>query len=281
MYQAKQSRTGIAVYDPPQDINSLERLKTVQQLHKTIQEGRFLIQYQPILSILDRAVSKWEALVCWEHPTRGLLRPNEFVPLAEESGLIGELDLAVLRQAVQDQRRLGGELAINFSAVTLAHPNWVCEVVHSLVEETLQPSMLWLEITESALLPERQKWLGGLVALRGLGVRVALDDFGMGYSSLAHLKQVPIDLIKIDKSFVAEIRAEPDLGGYPAGHAAAGQRLWPQDPGRRGGKPDPARVAGPPRLPLCPGLLHRAAHVARSSNRRDHDQGVLIPDSKR
>ena len=179
MYQAKQSRTGIAVYDPPQDINSLERLKTVQQLHKTIQEGRFLIQYQPILSILDRAVSKWEALVCWEHPTRGLLRPNEFVPLAEESGLIGELDLAVLRQAVQDQRRLGGELAINFSAVTLAHPNWVCEVVHSLVEETLQPSMLWLEITESALLPERQKWLGGLVALRGLGVRVALDDFGM------------------------------------------------------------------------------------------------------
>ncbi len=214
MYQAKQARTGIAIYDPAQDINSLERLETVQQLRKTIQEGCFLIQYQPILSIPDRVVSKWEALVRWEHPTRGLLRPNEFVPLAEESGLIGELDLAVLKQAVQDQRRLGGELTINFSAVTLAHPNWVREVVRSLVDETLQPSMLWLEITESALLPERQKWLGGLVALRGLGVRVALDDFGMGYSSLAHLKQVPVDLIKIDKSFVSDIgsnRASEDI----------------------------------------------------------------------
>lgn len=205
MYQAKHARTGIAIYDPTQDINSLERLETIQQLRKTIQEGRFLIQYQPILNIQNRFVSKWEALVRWEHPTRGLLRPSEFVPLAEDAGLIGELDLTVLKQAVQDQRRLGGELAINFSAVTLAHPNWVREVVRSLVEETLQPSMLWLEITESALLPERQKWLGGLVALRGLGVRVALDDFGMGYSSLAHLKQVPIDLIKIDKSFVSEI----------------------------------------------------------------------------
>jgi diguanylate cyclase (GGDEF)-like protein/PAS domain S-box-containing protein len=205
MYQAKHARTGIAIYDPAQDLNSLERLKTVQQLRKTIQEGHFLIQYQPILSIQDRFVSKWEALVRWEHPTRGLLRPSEFVPLAEDAGLIGELDLVVLRQAVQDQRRLGGELTINFSAVTLAHPNWVREVVRSLVDETLQPSMLWLEITESALLPERQKWLGGLVALRGLGVRVALDDFGMGYSSLAHLKQVPVDLIKIDKSFVHEI----------------------------------------------------------------------------
>jgi len=209
MYQAKQARTGIAIYDPAQDLNSLERLETVQQLRKTIQEGRFLIQYQPILSIPDRSLSKWEALVRWEHPTRGLLRPSEFVPLAEDSGLIGELDLAVLKQAVGDQRRLGGELAINFSAVTLAHPNWVREVVRSLVDETLQPSMLWLEITESALLPERQKWLGGLVALRGLGVRVALDDFGMGYSSLAHLKQVPVDLIKIDKSFVSDIGSNP------------------------------------------------------------------------
>ncbi len=214
MYQAKHARTAIAIYDPTQDINSLERLETVQQLRKTIQEGHFLIQYQPILNIQSRRVSKWEALVRWEHPTRGLLRPSEFVPLAEEAGLIGELDLAVLKQAVQEQRRLGGELTINFSAVTLAHPNWVREVVRSLVEETLQPSMLWLEITESALLPERQKWLGGLVALRGLGVRVALDDFGMGYSSLAHLKQVPIDLIKIDKSFISDIgsnRASEDI----------------------------------------------------------------------
>ncbi|MCX7600788.1 MAG: EAL domain-containing protein [Meiothermus sp.] len=214
MYQAKHARTGIAIYDPTQDLNSLERLETVQQLRQTIQEGRFLIQYQPILNIQSRFVSKWEALVRWEHPTRGLLHPSEFVPLAEEAGLVGELDLAVLKQAVQDQRRLGGELAINFSAVTLAHPNWVREVVRSLVEETLQPSLLWLEITESALLPERQKWLGGLVALRGLGVRVALDDFGIGYSSLAHLKQVPVDLIKIDKSFIGEIgsnRAAEDI----------------------------------------------------------------------
>jgi len=205
MYQAKQARTHVAIYDPAQDINSIERLETIQQLRRTIQQGRFLIQYQPILNIAERYINKWEALVRWEHSTRGLLRPADFVPLAEESGLIGELDIAVLKQAVRDQKRLSGELAINFSAFTLAHPDWVREVVRSLVDEAVQPSMLWLEITESALLPERQKWLGGLVALRGLGVRVALDDFGMGYSSLAHLKQVPVDLIKIDKSFVAEI----------------------------------------------------------------------------
>ncbi|MBF6595855.1 MAG: EAL domain-containing protein, partial [Thermaceae bacterium] len=159
----------------------------------------------PILSIEDKFVSKWEALVRWAHPTRGLLRPSEFVPLAEEAGLIGELDLAVLRQAVRDHKSLGGELTINFSAATLAHPNWVREVVRALVDEGMQPGRLWLEITESALLPERQRWLGGLVALRGLGVRVALDDFGMGYSSLSHLKQVPVDLIKIDRSFMQDI----------------------------------------------------------------------------
>jgi diguanylate cyclase (GGDEF)-like protein/PAS domain S-box-containing protein len=205
MYQAKQGRTGVAVYDPEQDRNSLERLQLVQELRSTIRKGQFLIQYQPILNIEDKFVSKWEALVRWAHPTRGLLRPAEFVPLAEEAGLIGELDLAVLRQAVRDHKSLGGELTINFSAATLAHPNWVREVVRALVDEGMQPGRLWLEITESALLPERQRWLGGLVALRGLGVRVALDDFGMGYSSLSHLKQVPVDLIKIDRSFVQDI----------------------------------------------------------------------------
>lgn len=205
MYQAKQGKIGVAVYDPEQDRNSLERLQLVQELRETIREGEFLIQYQPILSIEDKFVSKWEALVRWAHPTRGLLRPGEFVPLAEEAGLIGELDLAVLRQAVRDHKSLGGELTINFSAATLAHPNWVREVVRALVDEGMQPGRLWLEITESALLPERQRWLGGLVALRGLGVRVALDDFGMGYSSLSHLKQVPVDLIKIDRSFMQDI----------------------------------------------------------------------------
>ncbi|WP_233498258.1 bifunctional diguanylate cyclase/phosphodiesterase [Meiothermus sp. QL-1] len=202
MYQAKQSRTGIAVYDPALDVNSLERLKTIQELRRSIQEGQFLIWYQPILALPEQRVVRWEALVRWEHPVRGLLSPMEFVPLAEESGLVGELDLVVLRQAVREQKRLNRGLAVNFSASTLAHPHWVREVVRALVEENLPPEFLWIEITESALLPERQRWLAGLVALRGLGVRVALDDFGMGYSSLAHLRQLPVDLVKIDKSFV-------------------------------------------------------------------------------
>jgi EAL domain-containing protein (putative c-di-GMP-specific phosphodiesterase class I) len=196
---------GIAIYDPDQDRNSLERLHLIQELRQTIQENGFLIQYQPILNISDHYVSKWEALVRWPHPTRGMLRPGEFIPLAEEAGIIGELDLVVLRQAVRDHQHMGGELTINFSAATLSHPNWVREVVRALVDEGMQPGRLWLEITESALLPERQRWLAGLVALRGLGVRVALDDFGMGYSSLSHLRQVPVDLIKIDRSFVEGI----------------------------------------------------------------------------
>lgn len=209
MYHAKTERKGFFIYDPEQDHNSLERLERIQALRQTIQQGNFLIQYQPILSMAERKIQKWEALVRWPHVSKGLLRPHEFIPLAEETGLIGDLDLSVLRQALHDHAVLGGELTVNFSAVTLAHPNWVREVVKALVDSKMSPSSLWLEITESALLPERQKWLSGLVALRGLGVRVALDDFGMGYSSISHLREVPIDLVKIDKIFVQEIGHNP------------------------------------------------------------------------
>ncbi len=209
MYHAKTEKNGFFIYDPEQDHNSLERLELIQELRKTIAQGEFLIQYQPILSIADRDVQKWESLVRWIHPIRGLMWPHEFIPLAEESGLIGDLDLAVLRQALRDHRVLDGEITVNFSAVTLAHPNWVREVIKALVDSDMPPSRLWLEITESALLPERQKWLSGLVALRGLGVRIALDDFGMGYSSISHLREVPIDLVKIDKLFTQEIGHNP------------------------------------------------------------------------
>jgi diguanylate cyclase (GGDEF)-like protein/PAS domain S-box-containing protein len=205
MYQAKNSRSGVMVYDPRHDHYSLEDLHMAQEIREAIGQGELALEFQPILNLRDMRWVKWETLVRWQHPLHGWILPMRFIPKAEETGLIGDLDLHVLRNAVKAHSRLSGGLTINLSASTLAHPNWVREVVRALVEEGIPPEDLWLEITESALLPERQKWLSGLEALRALGVRVALDDFGMGYSSLNYLRHVPVDLLKIDRTFIAEI----------------------------------------------------------------------------
>jgi EAL domain-containing protein (putative c-di-GMP-specific phosphodiesterase class I) len=168
-----------------------------------------VLAYQPLVRISDEEVGGVEALVRWRHPTRGLLAPAFFLPVAEESGLILPLGRWVLREACRQACEwVGGragrpfKVSVNLSARQLHHPDLVDEVVGAIEDAGLDPGALVVEITESMVLRDHQAVAAKLQALRGLGVGVALDDFGTGYSSLSHLQHLPVDQIKIDRSFV-------------------------------------------------------------------------------
>ena len=152
----------------------------------------------------------FEALVRWHHPERGVVSPADFIPVAEQSGLIVPLGQAVLEQACAEAVRWNGDrggreplrVAVNFSPRQLSHPRAVETVVETLEQAGLDPSLLCVEITESALVDDAASTLGTLNRLKELGVRLALDDFGTGYSSLTYVRRFPIDTLKIDRSFI-------------------------------------------------------------------------------
>ncbi len=159
-----------------------------------------------------------EALVRWHHPVRGLIGPDEFIPLAERTGLIGPIGSWVLDTAIDqltrwDRARPGGtrlNMAVNLSARQLSEPDCVDWVAAALRRSGLDGGRLHLELTEGALVENLESGRDTLRALRGLGVRIAIDDFGTGYSSLSYLKRLPIDMLKIDRSFVAGLGTDPD-----------------------------------------------------------------------
>ena len=175
-------------------------------LRTALAEGQFELHYQPLVNLESNAISGLEALLRWQHPTRGMVAPAEFVPRAEESGLIVPLGAWVLRQACLDAVVLPGaiKVAVNLSAVQLRSRQLV-ETVVSALASGLPAHRLELEITESVLLENSEATLATLHTLRQLGVRVALDDFGTGYSSLGYLRRFPFDKIKIDRCFVADL----------------------------------------------------------------------------
>lgn len=208
MYRAKGERGSFAFYRADLSPYSRERLSLEQELHQALEGREFTLYYQPILNLSQGRVDKLEALLCWPHPVRGMILPGEFIPVAEESGLVRRLDRWVLRQATSRAVSLGLEVAVNISAKSLVSPDLPKWVEAALGESRLDAGWLWLEITETALLHDPDMALRNLEALRALGVRIALDDFGMGYSSLSHLKRLPVDLLKIDCSFVAGIGQE-------------------------------------------------------------------------
>ncbi|MWR36482.1 EAL domain-containing protein, partial [Helicobacter pylori] len=164
-----------------------------------------VLHYQPVLELKTQTLRRMEALVRWQDPERGMVPPHEFVPLAEESGIIQELDLFVLEQALREANTHGLEFSLNLSARNFHDPHFVELAARLLQQYPLGRGRLWLEITETALMLEREKAIYNLQALRNLGARIALDDFGMGYSSLAYLKHLPVDLLKLAKQFVAGI----------------------------------------------------------------------------
>jgi len=214
MYQAKALRSGCHVYFADGDpTTGTDRLRTLEELRLAIRERKLSVYYQPKVNAQTRSVSGVEALVRWEHPTRGLLFPISFLPLAEDNGLMRELTVAVLEQSLDQVRRwrdAGRHLAVavNLSASSLVDLELPEMVWRLLFNRDLPASSLELEITEDFLMGDRERAREILTQLRRLGIRVAIDDFGTGYSSLAYLRELPIDELKLDRSFVTPMSGD-------------------------------------------------------------------------
>ncbi|MGZ4665187.1 MAG: EAL domain-containing protein [Frankiaceae bacterium] len=217
MYHAKSEESSIAEYQPRLAERARRRLALKSDLQRAIQRHEFEVHYQPIIKLDGREVVGAEALVRWRHPTRGLLLPAEFLALSEETGLIVPLGALVLRQACRQaavwSQRPGWEgVSVNIPVRHFMRPGFPAEVSALLAETYLPPEQLVLELTESALLHQEQGLFDRLAALRATGVRLAIDDFGSGYSSLGYLRRLDVDIVKIDKSFVDRVhRAGRDV----------------------------------------------------------------------
>ena len=207
MYAAKRARSGHALYDSTQDQDSLVRLTLTSALGHAIEHQELVLHYQPKVSFSTGRVVSAEALVRWQRPGQALLLPDEFIPLAERTGLIRPLTEWVLHEALRQcaaWRSAGIEitLAVNLSARNLQEAHLAEQVAAHLAAWNVPPECLELEITESAIMADPVRALAVLTRLDAMGVRLSIDDFGTGYSSLAYLKQLPVDTLKIDKSFV-------------------------------------------------------------------------------
>ncbi|MDH4178517.1 MAG: bifunctional diguanylate cyclase/phosphodiesterase [Thermoleophilia bacterium] len=210
MYAAKQGRAGVLRYDARIDLNDAANLVLMTELREAVDRSELEVHYQPIVETGTGMLRSVEALVRWNHPTRGLLQPGAFMPLAEHTRLVVELNRMVLREATRrcaEWRRHGAGLgvSVNLSVLELLDASCVHDVVGALENAGLPPSALTIEITEGAFVREPGRVTRTLDALRELGVRVAIDDFGTGYSSLGYLRTLPVDVLKIDRSFIADI----------------------------------------------------------------------------
>ncbi|MDP8937965.1 MAG: EAL domain-containing protein [Actinomycetota bacterium] len=218
MYQAKRRGRGRhQVFSEDMRSGAPDRLSVENDLRRAVRHNQLMLFYQPIVR-LDRAeIVGFEALVRWDHPRRGLLGPGDFIPQAEESGLIVPLGRSVLDQAcVQAVAWERGpaqgrplSISVNVSARQLAHPGWAEEVAEVLDQTGMEPRRLALEITESVLMADPDTTATRLEELRRLGVRIAIDDFGTGYSSLGYLRRLPVDVLKIDKTFIDGVAQGP------------------------------------------------------------------------
>jgi diguanylate cyclase (GGDEF)-like protein len=211
LYRAKANgKNGHAVFDATLESHALERLELERDLRLALEGREFRLYYQPLIQLESGSLSGWEALVRWEHPVRGLIFPSAFIPIAEETGLIVPIGRWVVqeacRQAREWQDRFPSEpqrtMSVNLSARQFANPQLVDDVQNALNCAHLDPRLLVLEITESVVMQDAGAAVRILHQLKALGIRVAIDDFGTGYSSLAYLKRFPLDVLKIDRSFV-------------------------------------------------------------------------------
>jgi diguanylate cyclase (GGDEF)-like protein/PAS domain S-box-containing protein len=213
MYVAKQTRGGYVAYQPDQDHTSTERLTLVGSLRRAIADDELTLYYQPKVDCRSGAVAGVEALVRWQHPQQGLVPPDRFIPLAEQTGLIRPLTRWVLNAAISQtsnwhEQGLMLSVAVNLSAHDLQDAQLPARVAELLTRHHVGAEWLKLELTESALMADPTQALQVLTELCELGVRIAIDDFGTGYSSLGYLKHLPAHEIKIDRSFVADMAAQ-------------------------------------------------------------------------
>jgi EAL domain-containing protein (putative c-di-GMP-specific phosphodiesterase class I) len=203
------------LYSPEQDHHSTDQLALVAQLRRAIREREIIVYYQPQADFRTGDVRSVEALVRWEHPERGLLPPDSFIPLAEHTGMIRALTSHVLDASLEQCRRWRDEgldlgVAVNITGRDLLDLRFADEVERGLRRWEIDPSHLELEITENTVLADPARARSVLLALSRLGVRLAIDDFGSGNSSLGYLKRLPINVLKIDKSFVIQMQASDD-----------------------------------------------------------------------
>ena len=208
LYRAKNEGKGTyQFFEASLDEEARRRRQLEMDLRQTVREGGFELYFQPLYSMAEGHVKGFEALLRWDHPTRGFVGPAEFIPLAEETGLIVQIGEWVIREACAHAARWPGDLsvAVNVSPRQFASAGLAQTVVQALASSGLPPARLELEITESIFIGSVDRALAVLHSLRALGVRIALDDFGTGYSSLSYLRSFPFDKLKIDQSFVRDL----------------------------------------------------------------------------
>jgi diguanylate cyclase (GGDEF)-like protein len=208
LYRAKGDGRGMfRFFEPVMDLQMQTRRVMEQDLRKALPAGEFELHYQPVVNLASNEISGFEALIRWNHPTKGVISPAAFIPLAEEIGFIVPIGEWVIRQACATAAQWPENLhiAVNISAVQFRNPGLMQVIVGALAASGLQPTRLEIEITETVLLHNKEATLAVLHQLRELGIRIAMDDFGTGYSSLTYLQSFPFDKIKIDRSFVKDI----------------------------------------------------------------------------
>jgi len=215
LYDAKQLRSGVAVYQPGRDEVHLRQLTLMGDLRQSITRGQLSLRFQPKVDLASRKVKHTEALLRWRHADLGAIPPDEFIPLAERSGFVHELTRFVLENALRQNSEWRDEgldlgMAINLSAMDLMDADLPDFIQACLRRHRVPPARLILEVTESALMRDVDYAVRTLHRLRASGLRLSIDDFGTGYSSLAQLKRLPVDELKIDKSFVTQMTEGSD-----------------------------------------------------------------------
>jgi diguanylate cyclase (GGDEF)-like protein len=211
MYRAKGlGKARFQTFEPGMHVQVLERLELEVDMARALERAEMTVHYQPIVELASSRIVALEALVRWRHPMRGMIQPNDFIPLAEETGQIHRLGEWVLEQAVRDAQRWNTDICphapvrvgVNLSARQLQEATLVGQIAAALSASTLDPELLVLEITETVLMQDLEGTVGRLQDLKRLGVALSVDDFGTGYSSLQYLRRFPLDSLKIAKSFV-------------------------------------------------------------------------------
>jgi EAL domain-containing protein (putative c-di-GMP-specific phosphodiesterase class I) len=214
MYRAKAlGKSHFVVFDQAMHTSVVSRLKLETDLRRALERDEFWVAYQPIVDMATERVHGFEALVRWDHPERGTVPPSEFIPAAEETGLIIPLDLWVIRDACRQLRDWHSRfreampplLSVNLSCKQFAQANLIDRLDEIIAETGVDPSLLKLEITESVIMGQPETAAQKLVQIKKRGINVSMDDFGTGYSSLSYLHQFPFNVLKIDRSFVGRM----------------------------------------------------------------------------